>query len=118
MVDRTTGITDWDVDISNKLKKAQKPALLLVNKVDHELMESDEYDFYSLGLGDPIGLSAIQGRKIGDMLDLLVTHLKKVTLPPPVEDAIKLAVIGRENVGKSSFAGAHHFDLADLLYPR
>ncbi len=103
VVDRTTGITDWDVDISNKLKKANKPLLLLVNKVDHELMEADEYDFYNLGLGDPIGISAIQGRKIGDMLDLLIPHLKKVPLISPLADAIKLAIIGRENVGKSSF---------------
>jgi len=103
VVDRTTGITDWDVDISNKLKKANKPLLLLVNKVDHQLMEADEYDFYKLGLGDPIGISAIQGRKIGDMLDLLIPHLKKVPLLSPADDAIKLAVIGRENVGKSSF---------------
>lgn len=103
VVEWATGITDWDADISDKLKKAQKPVLLIVNKVDNELMESEEYSFYNLGLGDPIGISALQGRKIGDMLDILVQNLKKVSLSTAADDAVKLAIIGRENVGKSSF---------------
>jgi GTP-binding protein len=103
VVERSTGITDWDAEISDILKKAQKRVLLIVNKVDNELMESEAYSFYNLGLGEPIVISALQGRKIGDMLDILVQNLRKVSFSAEVTDAIKLAIIGRENVGKSSF---------------
>ena len=103
VVDCTTGITDWDFNIAQKLKKSDKMVILLVNKVDNQALEAEVYQFYGLGLGDPLGVSAIQGRAIGDALDLLVEKLKKVPELPAVEDAINLAVIGRENVGKSSF---------------
>ncbi|GAB4375622.1 MAG: ribosome biogenesis GTPase Der [Calditrichia bacterium] len=103
VVDRASGITNWDAQVADKLKKSGKPVLLVVNKVDNELMESEVYSFYGLGLGDPIGISAIQGRMIGDMLDKLVTQLKKVPFLPQPVSGIKLAIIGRENVGKSSF---------------
>jgi GTP-binding protein len=103
VADRSTGVTDWDVEIAAKLKKADKLVMLIVNKVDNEIMESEIYQFYNLGLGDPVGVSALQGRTIGDMLDLLVKKVKKVPEIPRVEDAVKLAIIGRENVGKSSF---------------
>ncbi len=103
VADRTTGVTDWDVEIASKLKKAGKMVILIVNKVDNEMMESEIYQFYNLGLGEPVGVSALQGRTIGDMLDLLVQKVKKVPEPPSIDDAVKLAIIGRENVGKSSF---------------
>ncbi len=103
LVDRSTGITDWDLQIAEKLKKASKPVLLIVNKVDNDLMESEIYQFYSLGLGKPIGISALHGRDIGDMLDELTVKLKNITQPLKTIEAIKFAVIGRENVGKSSF---------------
>lgn len=103
VVDRTTGITDWDWEIGKKLKSSGKPVTLIVNKVDNEIMEADIYQFYGLGLGEPVGISALQGRNIGDMLDELTVQLRKVPLLPQFEDAIKLAVVGRENVGKSSF---------------
>ncbi len=103
VVDRSTGITDWDYEIAEKLKKAAKPVLLLVNKVDNEVMEGEIYQFYNLGLGDPVGISALQGRGIGDMLDQLIRHLREVPTLPAPEEAIKLAVVGKENVGKSSF---------------
>jgi GTP-binding protein len=102
VVDRVTGITDWDLQIAQKLNKSQKMVLLLVNKVDNEAMEADIHLFYGLGLGDPLGISALHGRDIGDMLDQLTIQLQKVQLPQ-IKNAIKLAVIGRENVGKSSF---------------
>ncbi len=103
MVDRASGVTEWDAQIAEKLKKADKPVLLLVNKVDNELLEADAYNFYSLGLGDPIPISAVQGRMIGDALDRIVEKLHGVKIPPVDEDRIKLAVVGKENVGKSSF---------------
>jgi len=103
LVDRSTGITDWDYEIAEKLKKAAKPVLLLVNKVDNEMMEGEIYQFYNLGLGDPVGISAVQGRNIGDMLDQLILHLREVPVLSTPQEAIKLAVVGKENVGKSSF---------------
>ncbi len=103
VTDRATGVTDWDLDIAVKLQKAEKKVMLVVNKVDNTLMESEIYEFLNLGLGDPAGVSALHGRGIGDMLDVLVRMVKKVPEIPQVEDAIKLAVVGRENVGKSSF---------------
>jgi GTP-binding protein len=103
LVDRSTGITDWDNDIAEKLKRKEKQVLLVVNKVDNEMMESEIYQFYNLGLGEPIGISALHGRTTGDMLDILIKQLRDVPILPKQEDGIKLAVIGRENVGKSSF---------------
>lgn len=102
MVDRATGITDIDHEIAEKLKRSDKPVLLLVNKVDNELMESEGYAFYGLGLGEPHLVSSVQGRGIGDMLDQLVNHLPRQEAAPE-EEEIRLAVIGKENAGKSSF---------------
>ncbi len=102
VVDRQTGVTQWDSLIAEKLQRTHKPVLLVVNKVDHEKYEPEMYTFYSLGLGDPIGVSGIQGLGIGDLLDRLVQHLQKIPFKPR-EEGIHLAVIGRENVGKSSF---------------
>jgi len=103
VVDRATGITDWDNEIAEKLKKSQKNVVLVVNKIDNELMKSDSYEFYNLGLGEPISISALHGREIGDMLDQLITQLQAFPEPLKDDDAIKLAIIGKENVGKSSF---------------
>jgi GTP-binding protein len=103
LADRSTGITDWDLQISTKLKKSGKLVIPVINKVDNELMMADVYQFYGLGLGDPVGVSALHGRGTGDMLDSLTEKLQKLTPPQKEEGEIKLAVIGRENVGKSSF---------------
>ena len=77
--------------------------MLLVNKVDTDARESEGYAFYRLGLGDPLMVSATQGRGIGDMLDILVANFDNTQAEPLEDDAIKLAIIGKENVGKSSF---------------
>lgn len=103
VVDRATGITDWDMEIAQILKKTSKQVLLVVNKVDNELQESETYQFYRLGLGDPLPVSAMHGRSLGDMLDQMVKQIKKVSQPSKPIQAIKLAVVGKENVGKSSF---------------
>ena len=91
--------------ISKLLRNLQRtdiPVILIVNKVDNEKRESDIFGFYNLGLGDPIPVSATLGRGIGDMLDKLIANFD--TQETETEDnAIKLAVIGKENVGKSSF---------------
>ncbi len=103
VVDRSTGITDADADMAEKIKRAQKPTLVVVNKVDNEQQEAEAYEFYALGLGDPIMVSALQGRGIGDMLDALMEHLPGSPVATEEDSAIHLAIIGKENVGKSSF---------------
>lgn len=111
VVDQATGISDIDSQIAQKLKRYGKPTLLLVNKVDHQMLESEAYQFYNLGIGEPIMISAAQGRGIGDLLDALTTRMQETlsdpakSPEPPIRDSglIKLAIIGRENVGKSSF---------------
>ena len=103
VVDRSTGITDIDQVIAEKLQRSGKPILLAVNKTDNALMESEGYQFFKLGLGEPLLVSALQGRSIGDLLDRLVENLTEPDRQIPRQDEIKLAVIGKENVGKSSF---------------
>lgn len=103
MVDQSTGITDIDEEIAGKLQRTEKPVLLLVNKVDNEKLESEGYQFYNLGLGDPLFVSAMQSRGIGDMLDALTEHIDTPMPDDEDDETIKLAVIGKENVGKSSF---------------
>lgn len=104
VVDQSTGISDIDKQIAEKLNRYQKPTLLLVNKIDHQMLEAEGYQFYNLGIGEPILISAAQGRGIGDMLDILSDLLEKVGDDPKHQkDIVKLAIIGKENVGKSSF---------------
>ncbi len=104
MVDQTTGITDIDQQLAEKLQRTEKPVLLVVNKVDDLKHETEGYQFYNLGLGDPLFVSAALGRGSGDMLDRLVALIDSAAPGGETDDsAIKLAVVGKENVGKSSF---------------
>lgn len=102
VVDQSTGITDIDQQIAEKLQRTDIPVIVIVNKVDNEKRESAAFEFYNLGLGDPIPVSATLGRGIGDMLDILIANFE-VPVTDIEDNAIKLAVIGKENVGKSSF---------------
>jgi GTP-binding protein len=101
--DIATGVTAADQEIATLLLKSRKPVVLAVNKMDSVgATNPDIYEFYALGLGDPIALSATHGHGTGDVLDACLAHF-----PPPVEDdtereAIRVAVIGKPNVGKSS----------------
>lgn len=99
------GVTADDLAIARKLRKAGKPVVLAVNKADNEKLQMEVYDFYQLGLDDPITLSASHGIGIGDLLDRVmekmpVRHLK------PYEGVTSFCVIGRPNVGKSSLVNA------------
>jgi len=108
LCDVTSGVTPLDQQIARILDRWQKPILLVVNKVDSAEREIHAYEFYNLGMGDPIPISASLGRRIGDMLDNLVELL------PPEEEleetaepgSVRIAVVGRPNVGKSSFINA------------
>lgn len=103
VVDVTTGITDIDEQLAHILLQSGKKTLLVVNKVDSPEREYEIGQFYNLGLGDPIPVSAITGRASGDLLDAISRQVRPTNRKDQFDDAIKLAIIGRENVGKSSF---------------
>jgi len=103
VTDITTGVTAADTDVSRLLQKSGKPVLLAVNKMDSTGPEHpDIYEFYSLGLGDPISVSAVHGHGTGDLLDECVKLLPPETEENPEDETIRVAVIGKPNVGKSS----------------
>lgn len=106
VADATVGITEEDDRVAGVLRRAKRPVVVVVNKVDSEHRETDAWDFARLGLGEPLAVSALHGRQVGDLLDEVVNRL-----PPagpderPAEDTSKvpsIAVVGRPNVGKST----------------
>jgi len=103
LVDSKTGVTTIDEELARILKNADRDVILAVNKVDDSNDECEVGQFYKLGLGDPQPVSAMIGRKTGDFLDLVITKLAKRPVIDNDDNAIRLAVIGKENVGKSSF---------------
>lgn len=100
------GITQADQEVANMLYKTKKPVVLIVNKVDDINFKEQIYEFYSLGLGDPIATSAIHGIGFGDMLDEIVLNMPEKKGMEYEEDVIKFSLIGRPNVGKSSLTNA------------
>lgn len=105
VVDGETGLMPADVEIANVLRKAGKKVLLIVNKIDSEKREPALGEFFKLGLGDPISASALLGRKIGDLLDVVTADFQ----PGETRDTdprLKIAIIGKPNVGKSSLVNA------------
>ena len=103
VVDVKTGVTDADADVANVLRRSKKPVVLAVNKVDNMVKnEMDAYEFYSLGLGEPIAISAGQLLGLGDLLDEVVKHFPAEADEQEDEDVIRVAIIGKPNVGKSS----------------
>ncbi|MEF3308283.1 ribosome biogenesis GTPase Der [Paenibacillus sp. GYB004] len=106
MVDAKAGITPSDTEVAQMLYRAQKPVILAVNKVDNMKRQDDIYEFYSLGFGDPIGISGAHGIGIGDMLEAVMNILPEQDDEEYGEDTIRVAVIGRPNVGKSSLVNA------------
>lgn len=104
MVDVTTGITDLDDEVARLLRKSKKPVLVLVNKVDHALLQQEASIFYGMGLGEIYPISSVTGSGTGELLDEVVKHCEDI---PEEEDNLpKYAVVGRPNVGKSSFINA------------
>lgn len=98
-----TGVTAADMDVASILQRSRKPIVLVVNKMDTTGgIDPNFYEFYSLGLGDPIAVSAVHGHGTGDMLDACVSALPKLEQNEEDDDRIKVAVIGKPNVGKSS----------------
>ncbi len=101
MVDGKDGLTSSDQEVATKLRKSGKKILLVVNKLDN-YNESELYQYYNLGLGDPIGISSEQARGIGDLLDKIVQNLPKTNKQLAEDDTIKVAIVGKPNAGKSS----------------
>lgn len=100
MLDARDGVLASDYDIADILRQAKKPVIPVVNKMDN-YKEEDLYDFYQLGLGNPFGISCEQGIGIGDVLDAVVAHFPEQSAEQHT-DALKIAFVGRPNVGKSS----------------
>jgi GTP-binding protein len=102
VVDAAQGITALDREVAERVRKRGGPMLLIVNKADSAAREDDAADFYALGVGTPIPVSALHGRNAGELLEEIVHRLPVVEAEPVDESAIRIAVVGRPNVGKSS----------------
>lgn len=106
VLDGKTGLTTADSEVAAILRGARKPVIVVVNKIDSLKDENNIYEFYNLGLGEPVGISAANGLNIGDMLDKVVENLPAENNREEYPDEIKVAFIGRPNVGKSSLVNA------------
>lgn len=103
VTDIRTGVTAADKDVANMLLRSKKPVVLAVNKADSTgATDPAIYEFYALGLGDPIAVSAVHGHGTGDLLDECLKHFPEPDGNDEEDDSIKVAVIGKPNVGKSS----------------
>jgi len=103
MVDVRTGLVDADYTVADMLRKSKKPVVLCVNKVDSfKKQQNDVYEFYNLGMGDPIPVSAAGRQGIGDLLDEIVKYFKEDDAEEAEDERPRIAVVGRPNVGKSS----------------
>lgn len=99
-VDGKEGLTQHDIEVANHLRRAKAPKVVAVNKLDNYELEKT-YEFYELGLGDPMAISAEQSKGVGDLLDEIVKHLRKVEKDTD-DDTVKIALVGKPNAGKSS----------------
>ena len=106
MVDIQNGITDYDLEVAQILRGIKKPVLLISNKADTHEWQYNAAEFYKLGLGEPIVMSAINGLGSGDFLDTLLTHFKSEYTEELEEALPRFAVVGRPNAGKSSIINA------------
>jgi GTP-binding protein len=100
VVDAKAGVHPTDIRVIDLFRDARKPWMIVANKVD-DPRSTDFYEFYNLGAGDPYPVSAVNGKGSGDLLDVMVERIPAI--PPEEENALRVAVIGRPNVGKSSF---------------
>jgi GTPase len=106
VVDARVGITPGDEELAAILRRAHKPVFLLANKIDDPRQDALALEFHRLGLGDPVPLSAQHGHGTGDLLDAIVTMLPGAGPLEAGEEAIRVAILGRPNVGKSSLLNA------------
>ena len=103
MTDVHQGLVDADAKVADMLRRSHKPVILVVNKVDNfNKMMADVYEFYNLGIGDPVPISASQRSGLGDMLDKVVSYFADLNLEQEEDDRPRIAIVGKPNVGKSS----------------
>ena len=103
MTDVKQGLVDSDAKVADMLRRSHKPVILVVNKVDNfNKMMADVYQFYNLGIGDPVPISASQRSGLGDMLDKVVSYFADLNLEQEEDDRPRIAIVGKPNVGKSS----------------
>lgn len=103
MVDIRQGLQDADMRVADMLRRARKPVVLVVNKTDAPAkQEADVYEFYNLGIGTPFPISAANRTGLGDMLDEVVKYFPEVSSEEEEDDAVRIAIVGKPNVGKSS----------------
>jgi GTPase len=106
VVDARAGVTPGDAEIAEILRRAHKPVVVVANKVDDPSRDLEAVEFHELGLGEPVALSALHGYGTGDLLDSIVAALPGEGPAEAGEEAIRVAVLGRPNVGKSSLVNA------------
>jgi len=104
--DVTVGITDLDESVADMLRKTKKPVFVVANKVDNHARANDAYEFFNYGLGDVYNVSSINGSGTGDLLDALVDKFEKEAEIEDDSDLPRISVVGKPNVGKSSFVNA------------
>ncbi|MEK6547297.1 MAG: ribosome biogenesis GTPase Der [Bacteroidota bacterium] len=106
VVDCATGLTDLDKDFAKVLRRSKKPVILVANKADTHEKAMAAAEFYELGLGEPYPIAAESGSGTGDMLDVMISHFKDEGIENPEAGVPRVAILGRPNVGKSSFLNA------------
>jgi GTP-binding protein len=106
VVDAKAGVTPGDEELASVLRRARRPVIVIANKVDDPRRDADALEFHRLGLGEPVPISAIHGHGTGDLLDQIVTELPGTGPSEVGEEAIRVAILGRPNVGKSSLLNA------------
>jgi GTPase len=106
LVDAKAGVTPGDEEVADILRRSRKPVVVVANKVDDPGRDDEALEFHSLGLGDPVPISALHGHGTGDLLDAVVAALPGEGPPEAGEEAVRVAVLGRPNVGKSSLVNA------------
>lgn len=102
VVDGKQGLNDADHEVAQMLRKAQKSVVLAVNKIDNRVFDDNIYEFYNLGIGEPVAISSSQALGLGDMLDEVVSKFPNRDYDDDEDEYIRIAIVGRPNVGKSS----------------
>ncbi len=105
LVDVLAGLTGLDYEVADRLRQTQRPVILAVNKCDNEQRRLEAVEFYALGLGEPVPISALHGSGTGDLLERVVAHLP-ADIATEETEAIHVAIVGRPNVGKSALLNA------------
>ena len=106
LVDGRVGITEMDLNFSRVIQKADRPTILVVNKAESRNVALESSQFWSLGLGEPVSISALQGDNVADLLDMVLEKLPSKPRFIPREDKIRVAILGRPNAGKSTMVNS------------